>query len=116
MSTTPAKLRQGKRAVAPAPRGIQPTATLPPAAADQLPEPGQGSDGRLCAARQRAAGQGRGIVAGAHKLARILWAMIVSGQPYDETKAFDSTPAATVRRRKNLAHQARTLNLKLVPA
>ena len=42
--------------------------------------------------------------------------MIVSGQPYDETKAFDSTSAATVRRLKNLAHQARTLNLKLVPA
>ena len=42
--------------------------------------------------------------------------MIVSSQPYDETKAFDSTPAATACRRKNLAHQARTLNLKLVLA
>ena len=42
--------------------------------------------------------------------------MVVSGQPYDETKAFDSTPAATARRIKNLHHQARALNLKLVPA
>ena len=33
--------------------------------------------------------------AGAHKLARIIWAMGVSGQPYDAAKAFDSTPAST---------------------
>ena len=57
-----------------------------------------------------------GIVAGAHKLARIIWAMVVSGQPYDETKAFDSTPAATARRLKNLHDQAHALNMKLVPA
>ena len=42
--------------------------------------------------------------------------MIVSGQPYDESKAFDSTPAATARRLKNLQNQALTLNMKLVPA
>ena len=52
----------------------------------------------------------------AHKLARILWAMIVSGQPYDEAKAFDTTPAATARRIKNLQNQAQALNLKLIPA
>ena len=61
-------------------------------------------------------GKAEGIVAGAHKLARIIWAMVVSGQPYDKAKAFDSTPAATARRIKNLHHQARALNLKLVPA
>jgi hypothetical protein len=42
--------------------------------------------------------------------------MVVSGQPYDEAKAFDSTPAATARRLKNLSNQAHALNLKLVPA
>ena len=42
--------------------------------------------------------------------------MVVSGQPYDEAKAFDCTPAATARRIKNLHNQARALNLKLVPA
>jgi hypothetical protein len=42
--------------------------------------------------------------------------MVVSGQPYDEAKAFDRTPAAPARRLKNLTHQARALNLKLVPA
>ena len=61
-------------------------------------------------------GKAEGIVAGAHKLARIIWAMVVSGQPYDETKAFDSTPAATARRLKNLHNQALALNMKLVPA
>ena len=61
-------------------------------------------------------GKAEGIVAGAHKLARIIWAMVVSGQPYDEAKAFDSTPAATARRLQNLQNQAHSLNMKLVPA
>ena len=60
-------------------------------------------------------GKAEGIVAGAHKLARIVWAMIVSGQPYDESKAFDTTPAATARRLKHLQNQAQTLHMKLVP-
>ena len=42
--------------------------------------------------------------------------MIVSGQPYDESKVFDTPPAATARRLKNLQNQALTLNMKLVPA
>jgi len=41
---------------------------------------------------------------------------MVSGQPYDEAKAFDSTPAATARRLKNLQNQAHALHMKLVPA
>lgn len=61
-------------------------------------------------------GKAEGIVAGAHKLARIIWALIVSGQPYDETKAFNHTPASTARRLKNLQNQAQALNMKLVPA
>ena len=61
-------------------------------------------------------GKAEGIVAGAHTLARIIWAMVVSGQPYDEAKAFDTTPAAIARRLKNLHNQAHSLNLKLVPA
>ncbi len=60
-------------------------------------------------------GKAEGIVAGAHKLARIIWAMVVTGQRYDEAKAFDSTPAATARRLKNLHNQALALNMKLVP-
>jgi hypothetical protein len=41
--------------------------------------------------------------------------MIVSGQPYDEAKAFAITPASQARRLKNLQNQAKALNLTLVP-
>jgi transposase len=60
-------------------------------------------------------GKAEGIVVGAHKLARILWALIVSGQPYDEAKAFAITPASTARRLRNLQNQAKALNMTLVP-
>jgi len=61
-------------------------------------------------------GKAEGIVAGAHKLARIIWAAIVTGQPYDEAKTFQLTPASAARRLKNLQNQAQALNMKLVPA
>jgi transposase len=61
-------------------------------------------------------GKAEGVVAGAHKLARILWAMIVSGLPYDESKAFKTSAASAARRLKNLQNQAQALNMKLVPA
>ena len=61
-------------------------------------------------------GKAEGIVAGAHKLARIIWGAIVSGQPYDENKAFNFTPASAARRLKNLQNQAQALNMKLMPA
>lgn len=61
-------------------------------------------------------GKAEGTVVGAHKLARILWAMIVSGQPYDEAKAFKTSAASTAKRIKNLQNQAQTLGFKLVPA
>ncbi len=47
---------------------------------------------------------------------RIIWALIVSGQPFDEAKAFAITPASIARRLKHLHNQAHALNLKLVPA
>lgn len=47
--------------------------------------------------------------------ARFIWALIVSGQPYDETKAFAITAASTARRLKNFQHQAKALNMTLVP-
>ena len=39
----------------------------------------------------------------------------MTGQPYDESKAFDTTPAVTARRLKNLQNQAQSLHMKLVP-
>jgi hypothetical protein len=38
-----------------------------------------------------------GIVAGAHKLACIIWALIVSGKPYDQAKAFAISAANTAK-------------------
>ena len=60
-------------------------------------------------------GKAEGIVAGAHQLARIIWAMIATGQPYDEAKAFKTTAASLARRLQNLQNQAQALNMKLVP-
>jgi hypothetical protein len=42
--------------------------------------------------------------------------MIVSGEAYDEKKAFAITEASTARRLRNLQNQAKALNLTLVPA
>lgn len=61
-------------------------------------------------------GKAEGIVAGAHKLARILWAMIIHRQPYDEAKAFKTSAASTARRIQHLHNQAQTLGFKLIPA
>ena len=61
-------------------------------------------------------GKAEGLVAGAHKLARVIWAMIVTGQSYEEAKAFKPTPASTAKRLKHLQNQASSLGMKLVPA
>ena len=42
--------------------------------------------------------------------------MVTTGRPYDEKKAFQSTPASPARRLKHLQNQAKALNLTLVPA
>jgi hypothetical protein len=39
----------------------------------------------------------------------------MSGEADDEKKAFAITAASTARRLKNLQHQAKTLNMTLVP-
>ena len=41
--------------------------------------------------------------------------MIVSGEPYDEGKAFQQTAASAARRLKHLQNQAKALNMTLVP-
>jgi hypothetical protein len=42
--------------------------------------------------------------------------LVTKGQPYDEKKAFHTTPASAARRLKHLQNQALALNMKLVPA
>jgi hypothetical protein len=45
-----------------------------------------------------------------------LWTPIATGQPYDETKAFDHRPSTLASRLKNLQPQAQPLKMNLVPA
>jgi hypothetical protein len=61
-------------------------------------------------------GKAEGIVAVAHKLARIVHGMITTGKAYDEKEAFHVTPATLHRRLQNLQKQAATLGLQLVAA
>lgn len=61
-------------------------------------------------------GKAEGITATAHKLARILYTMITTGQPYDETKAFAPTAQAKDHHLARLTKQAKKLGLQLVPA
>lgn len=61
-------------------------------------------------------GKAEGIVAAAHKLARIIWSMIVHQKPDDEKLAFQTTPASAARRLEHLQNQTKALNMQLVPA
>jgi transposase len=61
-------------------------------------------------------GKAEGTTAAAHKLARIVYAMIKSQQPYDEKEAFKLTPQSVARRRNALEKQAAALGLTLSPA
>lgn len=59
-------------------------------------------------------GKAEGVVATAHKLARILYAMITRCQPYDPGMAAQTTPAARLRQLKTLQARAAALGLQLV--
>jgi transposase len=61
-------------------------------------------------------GKAEGITAGAHKLARILYALIASRNAYDETEAFKITPRSRERQHAQLLKQAQSLGFQLVPA
>ena len=58
-------------------------------------------------------GKPEGIVATAHKLARILYAMITQGRAYDPTQAAQLTPATQAKLLKNLQNRAATLGMQL---
>jgi transposase len=59
-------------------------------------------------------GKAEGITAAAHKLARIIYAMIRSRQSYDEKTACHSSPQTLQRRLKNLQATAAKLGFTLV--
>ena len=72
-----------------------------------------GEDGRRMKARL---GKAEGITATAHKLARILSAVITRRVAYNEAEAFKQTPATPARRISNLQKQAAKFGLQLLPA
>ena len=51
----------------------------------------------------------------AHKLARLIYALISSKQPYDEKKAFPATEKNTARKLKALKKLAQSLNMEITP-
>ncbi len=72
--------------------------------------------GEYCRRMKARLGKAEGITAVAHKLARILFALITRRVPYDENEAFKQTPATQKRRMNNLQKQASQMGLRLVPA
>jgi hypothetical protein len=61
-------------------------------------------------------GKAEGLSAAAHKLARILYALIRSRQPYREEEAFRMTPQSRERQQARLQKQAAALGFQLVAA
>jgi transposase len=60
-------------------------------------------------------GKAEGITATAHKLARIVFGMIATAEPWDEAKAFRPTASAKANRLKRLQEQAKAIGMQLVP-
>ena len=71
--------------------------------------------GDFCRKMKARLGKAEGITATAHKLARILYAMIKTKLPFDESLAFKTTPQKEARRLKHLFAQAKNLGFDLVP-
>jgi len=61
-------------------------------------------------------GKAEGIVAGAHKLIRVIYGMIKTRKKYNEAEAFKISPQSSARQRRKLEKQAEKLGLQLVPA
>lgn len=60
-------------------------------------------------------GKAEGITATAHKLARILYALITTGRSYDEAKAFAFNLRSKAKNLSKLKKQAKILGMQLVP-
>jgi hypothetical protein len=72
--------------------------------------------GDYCRRMKARLGKAEGTTAVAHKLARLIFALIQSKQPFDETKAFQTNAKTRSRRLKALQKLAESLNMKIAPA
>lgn len=72
--------------------------------------------GDYCRRMKAKLGNAEGIAATAHKLARIIYALITTGKTYDEAVVTKLSEKARGRRLKNLQKQAEKLGMQLVTA
>ncbi|MEL0016872.1 MAG: IS110 family transposase [Rhodospirillales bacterium] len=72
--------------------------------------------GEHCRRMKARLGKTEGTTAVAHKLARLIYALIKSKEPYDESKAFQTTGKVRERRLKKLKKLAESMEMKLIPA
>jgi transposase len=70
--------------------------------------------GSYCRRMKARLGKAEGITAVAHKLARLIFALITNRKPYDENIAFAPSPQSIDRKIRNLQKQAQRLGLQLV--
>ncbi len=72
--------------------------------------------GDYCRRMKARLGKAEGTTAVAHKLARLIFALIQSKQPYDEAKAFQTTAKTRARRLNALHKLAKSLDMQVSPA
>ena len=70
--------------------------------------------GEYCRRMKGRLGKAEGITATAHKLARIVYAMVATTTPYDEANAFKLNPKNLERQLRKLEKQAAQLGFKIV--
>jgi hypothetical protein len=71
--------------------------------------------GEYCRRMKGKLGKAEGITATAHKLARVIHAMIANGRSYDESQALRSNPGVEKKRLKTLKTLAEKHGFQLVP-
>lgn len=71
--------------------------------------------GDYCRRMKGRLGKTEGHTAVAHKLARIIFAMIQTQAPYKPSNAFKTTIKSRSKRLKGLQKAAKSLNIQLVP-
>ncbi len=71
--------------------------------------------GEYCRRMKGRLGKAEGIVATAHKLARILYTLIANRTPYDESQAFPMKPATHQKQFHQLQTLAKKLGLQVLP-
>ena len=71
--------------------------------------------GEYCRRMKGRLGKASGLTATAHKIARIIYSMIVSGQPYQEEIAFKPNLATEKKQRTQLMKLAQKFGYQLTP-